>query len=308
MQSSIEPLLELERLGKDNILIQHIKNQQIIKNNLDWDMLRLDLIHPICSGNKLFKLKYYLIDAIAKKYKIVKTFGGAWSNHIVATAFLANSCGLKSIGIIRGEEPKVWSQTLLQAKEYGMTFDFISRSEFSNYQNNNNNNNNDDIYTIPQGGSGTLGVKGAAEISFCADLNNYSHIICACGTGTMFAGLVHASQSFHKCIGISVLKNPELISEVKSLLSNFPEKRNYTILNDYHWGGYAKKDNKLLDFMNQFYNNNKIPTDFIYTAKMVYAIEELINKGFFKPGSKILSIHSGGLQGNNSIKNGILVF
>ena len=305
MQSSIELLLEIERIGKDNILMQTIKNQEIIKNNLEWDMLRLDLIHPICSGNKFFKLKYYLEDAITKKQKTVKTYGGAWSNHIVATAFLANYCGLKSIGIIRGEEPKVWSKTLLHAKEFGMDFEFVSRSEFSNYQNQVEDN---DIYTIPQGGFGTLGVKGAAEIALCTDYNQYSHIICACGTGTMLAGLIHASQPSQKCIGISVLKNPELHFEVEQLLSYFPKKTNYIVLNNYHFGGYAKKNNSLLDFINQFYNNHNIPTDFIYTAKMVYAIENLIENGFFKSGSKILSIHSGGLQGNGSLKNGTLDF
>ena len=305
MQLSIELLLELERTGKDNILTQSIKNQQIIKNNLEWDMLRLDLIHPICSGNKLFKLKYYLLDAITKKHKIIQTFGGAWSNHIVATAFLANQCGLKSIGIIRGEEPKVWSQTLLQAKEYGMLFQFISRSEFPNYQNQVVDN---DIYTIPQGGFGTLGVKGASEILNCADFNHYTHIICACGTGTMLAGLVNASKPSQKCIGISVLKHPELILEVDQLLLNFPEKKNYTIVQDFHWGGYAKINRDLIDYMNLFYQDYGVPTDFTYTAKMVYAIEEMMKVGYFKEGSKILSIHSGGLQGNNSLKKGTLNF
>jgi len=305
MQLSIELLLELERTGKDNILTQSIKNQQIIKNNIEWDILRTDLIHPICSGNKLFKLKYYLLDAITKKHKIVQTFGGAWSNHIVATAFLANHCGLKSIGIIRGEEPKVWSQTLKQAKVYGMSFQFISRSEFSNDQ---NLFVNDDIYSIPQGGSGILGVKGASEISYCTDFNHYTHIICACGTGTMLAGLVNASQPSQKCIGISVLKHPELIVEVDQLLMNFPEKRNYTIIQDFHWGGYAKKNQDLIDYMNHFHQDYGVPTDFTYTAKMVYAIEEMIKVGYFKEGSKILSIHSGGLQGNNSLKKGTLNF
>jgi len=186
-----------------------------------------------------------------------------------------------------------------------MSFQFISRSEFSNDQ---NLFSNDDIYSIPQGGSGILGVKGASEISYCTDFNHYTHIICACGTGTMLAGLVNASLPSQKCIGISVLKHPELIVEVDQLLLNFPEKRNYTIVQDFHWGGYAKKNQDLIDYMNHFYQDYGVPTDFTYTAKMVYAIEEMIKVGYFKEGSKILSIHSGGLQGNNSLKKGTLNF
>jgi len=193
----------------------------------------------------------------------------------------------------------------LQAKKYGMELEFVSREDFSNHQNLSTTQN---TYTIPQGGIGSLGVKGAAEIALYVDLKRYTHIFCACGTGTMFAGLIQSSQTLQQCIGISVLKHPELILEVDELLSNFTEKRNYTILNNYHWGGYAKKNKNLFDFMNQFYNNYKIPTDFIYTAKMVYAIEDLIQSGYFKSGSKILSIHSGGLQGNISIKKGTLNF
>lgn len=305
MHLSIEQLFDLERNRKNIILTQPIKSDQIIKNNIEWDMLRTDLIHPICSGNKFFKLKYYILDAINQNIGIIRTYGGAWSNHIVASAFFANQCGLQSIGIIRGEEPTIWSSTLMQAKEYGMQLIFVPRSTFSSYQ---ELHVNPAIYDIPQGGVGFLGVKGAAEMALLCVFERYTHIVCACGTGTMFAGLIHASQPHQQCIGIPVLKNPEMMQEVNALLVNFPQKNNFNLLHNYHWGGYAKKNQQLLDYMNDFYSKTTIPTDIIYTSKMVYAIEDLLKINYFKHGSKILSIHSGGIQGNNSLKRGTLFF
>jgi len=305
MHLSIEQLFDLERNRKNIILTQPIKNQQFTRINMEWDMLRADLIHPICSGNKFFKLKYYILDAIDKQMGIIRTYGGAWSNHIVATAYLANQCGLQSIGVIRGEEPPQWSSTLKQAQEYGMQLIFVPRAEFSSYQ---QQYYSEAIYEIPQGGVGLLGVKGAAEMALYCNFEQYTHIICACGTGTMLAGLVHASQNHQQCIGIPVLKHPELVQEIRVLLKDVHPKNNFNLLYDYHWGGYAKKNQQLLDYMNDFYNRTTIPTDIIYTSKMVYAIEDLLKNNYFKPGSKILSIHSGGIQGNNSLKKGTLFF
>lgn len=274
------------------------------------DVLRLDLLHPVISGNKWFKLKEYITEA-KKAEKILLTFGGPYSNHIVATAAAANNEGLKSVGIIRGDETRTLSTTLVRAKEYGMQLFYTSREAYKNklipsavydkYPPH-------ELYVIPEGGYGALGVAGAAAILRENDTHSYSHFLVATGTGTTLAGIVSACGMQQQVIGVSVLKgNFSLQNEVASLLPQAKEN-SYGLLHEYHFGGYAKHNNELLTFMNNFYERTGIPTDFVYTGKAFYAAFDLLSKNKFSATDRILLIHTGGLQGNASLPKGTLIF
>ena len=275
------------------------------KKEIEVTILRLDKIHSIISGNKWFKLRYYLEEAKQQKKKKIVTFGGAYSNHIVATAAACKMNRLKSIGIIRGEEVSGLSPTLSQAKEMGMQLFFISRE---NYRNKiiPDEVRNDDHYLINEGGFGEKGAKGAATILDHCEKDNFSHYCCAVGTGTMMAGLINASLAGQSVIGISVMKNNFELEE--NIISLITKETNYRLIHDYHFGGYAKYTKTLIRFMNEFYRQTFIPSDFVYTGKLFYAISDLIEKNYFLPRSRLLIIHSGGLQGNVSLGNGTLIF
>jgi 1-aminocyclopropane-1-carboxylate deaminase len=275
------------------------------------DVFRLDLIHPVISGNKWFKLKKYLSETQSLGKKTVLTFGGAYSNHIVAIAAVTKKNALKSIGIIRGEKPTIPSHTLQDAASYGMDLYFVSREEykkktiptevFERYD-------QTDIYIINEGGYGEKGVEGAKDILKQIDFLPYTHIIDAVGTGTTIAGLIESSSKYQTVIGISSLKNNfSLDQEIKTFLSEENKKR-LTLIHDYHFGGYAKYSKKLIDFMNDWYRLTGIPSDFVYTGKLFFAVSDLIEKKYFPSESKLLIIHSGGVQGNQSLPNGTLIF
>lgn len=268
-------------------------------------ILRLDKVHPVISGNKWFKLQYYLKEAKEQDKKRIVTFGGAWSNHIVATAAACQMMQLASAGIIRGEEPGSYSPALLQAKKYGMQLHFISREEYAEKKLPATLMNDKD-YLVAEGGFGQPGVKGAATI-LDYTTQDFTHCCCAVGTGTMMAGLTGAITAGQQLIGISVLKNNYQLNEsVRSLVPD--ETKKWQIIHDYHFGGYAKHQPALINFMNECYRQTGIPTDFVYTGKLFYAVNDLAQKGFFPRGSRLLLIHSGGLQGNNSLEKGTLIF
>lgn len=275
------------------------------KKNINAAVLRLDKIHPVISGNKWFKLQYYIKEAKEQQKKKVITFGGAYSNHIVAAAAACKLNGLSSAGIIRGEEPTVFSPTLMQAKEYGMQLYFTSRENYiekkvpGELQ-------SEEYYFIPEGGYGKRGAEGASGIlEYCK--KDFTHCCCAVGTGTMMAGIIKAVVPDQKVIGISVMKNnPELEQNVQALISE--ERKEWQIIHDYHFGGYAKHKPALISFMNEFYRQTNIPSDFVYTGKLFYAIDDMIKNNFFPPESRLLLIHSGGMQGNISLNKGTLIF
>jgi 1-aminocyclopropane-1-carboxylate deaminase len=295
------------------IPVESFKLPEFDEKNIEADVLRLDKIHPVVSGNKWFKLKNYILDAAQKEYKTIVTFGGAYSNHIIATAWAAREGGFESIGIIRGEEPPQLSYTLELCREYGMKLQFISREL---YQDLRQADLHQDFmkripgaYIIPEGGQGLPGIKGSEEILQLVEKNKYSHILCAIGTGTMFTGLANAMNPGQWLVGISVLKGmPDLLKQFQPYFDD-PQKINHCLIQyEYHFGGYAKRKPGLIDFMNRIYTETAIPTDFVYTGKMFYAAIDLITKNYFQAGSKLLFIHSGGLQGNLSLSPGILNF
>lgn len=275
---------------------------------VESSILRLDKLHPIVSGNKWFKLRYYIEDAIANKATTIASFGGPYSNHLVALAFAAKENNLKSIGYVRATKEDTLTPSLQEALAYGMQLEFMGRTHFQAIKNDllKANNKENAVYFIDEGGYGELGAKGAATIlnEYCKD---YTTIIAAVGTGTMIAGLIQAAAPHQNIIGIPVLKNEKSIeSEIKTLLKD--STKQFTLLHNFHQGGYAKTNPALIAFMNQLWETEKIPSDIVYTGKLLMAVEILLKENYFKAGSKILVIHSGGLQGNRSLPAGTLLY
>jgi 1-aminocyclopropane-1-carboxylate deaminase len=272
---------------------------------IEADILRLDKIHPVVSGNKWFKLKYHLQEALRQQRKGIVTFGGAFSNHIVATAYAAKLAGLESTGIIRGEAPAFLSHTLKDAASYGMQLVFTPREAYRNMTEKGFTGEQATdyagLYYIPEGGAGELGERGSSEILALADIHAYTHIICAIGTATMFTGLANGSRMHQHIIGVPVLKGMENLAEQLKDRINATRLPYCHLLFDYHFGGYAKKNKQLFAFMNECYNQTGVPTDFVYTGKLLFAVDDLIKKNYFPSGSRLLVVHSGGLQGNLSL-------
>jgi len=294
-------------LNLTEIPIQKLHSLSI--NGVETSILRLDLVHPIISGNKWFKIKFYLEEAIKYNKYGIMSFGGAYSNHIVALAFACNKRGLKSIGFIRGEKPAQLSPTLIAAASYGMELHFISREKYNNKNNLFKEFDIQNWLLVNEGGYGTLGAEGAATITELFEQNSYSNIICSVGTGTMIAGIIKRANEHQQILGISALKNNfSILNEMESLLTETDKKKNYFINHEYHFGGYAKHTKLLINFMNNLWKIEQLKTDMVYTGKLLFATTELINNKYFKPKSNILIIHSGGLQGNSSLSNGQLLF
>lgn len=273
------------------------------------DLLRLDVLHPIVSGNKFYKLQFYIADATNNGFSTVASFGGPYSNHIVALAFTAKEAGLKSIGYIRTNADEPITPSMAEAKGYGMELVYLGRTDFQTKKASvlQTNDAKSDTYFIDEGGYGVIGVKGAATILTEQDSAQYDYIVCAIGTGTMLAGIVHAALPHQKVIGIPVLKNEGSIeAEINALLID--KNRPYTLLHQFHQGGYAKTNPTMIDFMNRLWDTEKIPTDIVYTSKLLFGVEQLINENYFEKDTSILVLHSGGLQGNRSLPVGTLKF
>ncbi len=278
------------------ILTQEI---QLNSNKISVSIRREDLIHPIVSGNKFRKLKYNLLEAKAKNQQTLLTFGGAYSNHIAAVAFAGKEHGFKTIGIIRGDELESKideNPTLKFAQECGMQFEFVTREDYRHKTEvpflENLKQKYGVFYLVPEGGTNEFAIKGCEEILTEAD-SQYDYICCAIGTGGTISGIINSILPHQKVLGFPALKGDFLKDEIR----NFAKNDNWELINDYHFGGYGKVNPELIGFMNQFYAENKVPLDPIYTAKMVFGVMDLIEKGYFPENSKILLIHTGGLQG-----------
>jgi D-cysteine desulfhydrase len=289
---------------------QSIHDKLFASKGIEADVLRLDLIHPEVSGNKWFKLKYYLSEAISHNKTGMVSFGGAYSNHLVAMAFACHEYGMTSAAIIRGDEAQIDNSSIQQMKQYGMKLVFVNRTAYRDKDKLINEflAEHAGFQYVPEGGQGPQGVRGAAEIMQLAE-KKYTHIICAVGTGTTIAGIINGSAANQQVTGISSLKIPdEGENALLTYISQNTSRNNYSIVFNYHFGGYAKKTGELISFMNELYQNEKIPTDFVYTGKLFYATYDMTKKDNFPPGSALLIIHSGGLQGNRSLSAGILDF
>ncbi|TDO96528.1 1-aminocyclopropane-1-carboxylate deaminase/D-cysteine desulfhydrase [Flavobacterium sp. 245] len=268
-------------------------------NDISLTIKREDLIHPFVSGNKFRKLKYNLLQAKAENKKTLLTFGGAFSNHIAAVAFAGKEQGFKTIGIIRGDElfDKIEANpTLKFAQENGMEFEFVSREDYRLKSKTSFleklKSKFGDFYLVPEGGTNELAVKGCEEILTDEDAS-FNYVCCAVGTGGTISGLINSALPNQKILGFPALKGDFLNDEIRI----FAEKDNWNLISDYHFGGYGKINLELIEFINAFFEETKVPLDPIYTGKMVFGVIDLISKNYFPANSKILLIHTGGLQG-----------
>jgi 1-aminocyclopropane-1-carboxylate deaminase len=281
-------------------VLQEICTQELkLSNTISVFIRREDLIHPFISGNKFRKLKYNLLQAKTENQETLLTFGGAFSNHIAAAAFAGNEQGFKTIGIIRGDEleSKISvNPTLKFAQECGMQFKFITREDYRHKTEpkfiENLKKEFGNFYLVPEGGTNMLAVKGCQEILSIED-STYDFVCCSVGTGGTVSGLINSVLPHQKVLGFPALKGDFLKEEIRKFAFN----DNWELITDYHFGGYGKVKTELIDFINRFYLENKIPLDPIYTGKMVFGVMDLIGKNYFPEHSKILLIHTGGIQG-----------
>ena len=272
----------------------HIENASI-----SISIKREDLLHQIISGNKFRKLKYNLKEAIKQKKSKLVTFGGAFSNHILAVAAAGKELGFETIGIIRGDElaDKILENpTLFKAQKLGLKFKFVDREMYRN------KNEIDfrrrlelefqDFYLLPEGGTNELAIQGCEEILTDLD-NDFDFICCPVGTGGTISGIINCSKESQQVLGFPALCGDFLKEDIRK----FATKSNWNLITDYDFGGYAKVSDELIRFMNDFYSKYNILLDPIYTGKMMFGVMDLIEKDFFPKNSRILVIHTGGLQG-----------
>ena len=262
-------------------------------------MLREDLVGGMVPGNKARKLKYNILQAQKQGATTLLSFGGAYSNHIVALAAAGKQFGFKTVGMIRGEElGDKWQQnpTLMQAAGYGMHLEFISRAAYRQKESSEFldtlKTRWSSVYIIPEGGTNALAIQGCKEI-LNSNTAEYNYICAPVGTGGTLAGIIEASNADQKILGFSALHGNFLETE----LCKLTQKRNWKLHGEYSFGGYAKINQQLITFINEFKNQYQIGLDPVYTAKMVYGIFEMIKAGNFSENSRILAVHTGGLQG-----------
>lgn len=287
--------------------LQKIENELTRKFNVQLFIKRDDLIHQEISGNKWRKLKYNIKQAAYENKKTILTFGGAFSNHITATAKACAVFGFKSIGIIRGEEYFPLNKSLQFAKDCGMQLFYLDRE---NYKSKNIASflsqslfAENDIYFLPEGGANELAVKGCAEIvdeihtQLAEDNNkNFDFICCACGTGTTLTGIASNLKSHQQAIGIAVLKYDKLQEEI---LQNNPNLSSSISIFNYPFGGYAKTSPQLIQFIKEFYTAHHILLDYVYTGKMMFGVFDLLSKNYFPKNSTIVVVHTGGVMNAN---------
>lgn len=284
---------------KTTILEITTQKIQLPNSSIQLFIRREDLIHPFVSGNKFRKLKYNLIQAKKENQTTLLTFGGAFSNHIAAVAFAGKDNGFKTIGVIRGDE--LTSQinqnpTLKFACECGMEFHFVTRESYRQKDTvdfiQELKKKYNDFYLVPEGGTNDLAVRGCSEILTVADAE-YDFICTAVGTGGTISGIINSAFPHQKVLGFPSLKGDFLQKDIRK----FAQNDNWGLISEYHFGGYGKVTNELIQFINLFYIENKIPLDPIYTGKMVFGVIDLIQNNYFPENSKILMIHTGGIQG-----------
>ncbi len=258
---------------------------------------RDDLIHPEISGNKWRKLKFNVAEAKNQNKNNILTYGGAFSNHIYATAAACKLLGMQSVGVIRGNNFKTLSHTLQFAESCGMKLKFTSREEFETRRNVEFKEalhlEFGDFFDVPEGGANALGVKGCEEVVAEIDIP-YDMVAVACGTATTFRGIVNQLPETKTALGFPALRHNGSLNDAMAGVG----KANWQFVDDYHFGGYAKVTDELRTFWKEFRQETGIELDLVYTAKMMFGLLDLVGKGYFKPGTTVVAIHTGGLQGN----------
>ena len=277
-------------------------NQKItydLPKGITLEIKREDLLHPFVSGNKFRKLKYNVLQAKAENQSVLLTFGGAFSNHIAAVAYAGKEQGFETIGVIRGDELRdkiSENPTLSFAQECGMRFEFVTREAYRHKTETafieQLQVKFGSFYLVPEGGTNDLAVKGCEEILTEFDAH-FDFVCSAVGTGGTISGLINSALPHQKVLGFPALKGDFLQNEIHKFVNN----KNWELITDYHFGGYGKVTTEFIEWMNWFYAQTGIPVDPIYTGKMVFGVMDLIQRNYFPPKSKILMIHTGGLQG-----------
>ncbi len=291
-------LIKLEKTFTPSILTK-IDDPWLAQYQIELWMKRDDLLHPVISGNKWRKLKYILDHALSLGADTLISMGGAYSNHLHALAYTGKVLGLKTVGLVRGEQPETLTPSLLDMKAWGMELRFVSRSDYRLLRQYKNHHDLPGIeprqYWLPEGGASGLALKGVAEL--VAEIAiSYDTICLPCGTGTTLAGIVDAAPEQVSVLGFAALKSAGfLTAEVAAMLSH--PRNNWRINLDYHFGGFAKSNAELSAFIEDFELKTTLPLEPVYTGKMMYAIYDLIKKDYFKPGQRIIAVHTGGLQG-----------
>lgn len=280
-------------------MISLIQKIELPDSQVSLYIKREDLLHPYVSGNKLRKLKYNISEVKKLGHSKIITFGGAFSNHIAATSYAGFLNNIQTIGVIRGEElESSWhnNPTLKFASDCGMQFKFVTREEYrekeSLYLLQKLEQEFGSFYLLPEGGTNQLAIKGCEEILNPED-ETFDYITVSVGTGGTIAGIINSSCLSQKVLGFPALKGDFLQKDI----CKFTKNNNWDLVTDYHFGGYAKTSSKQISFINEFFTKYKIPLDPIYTSKMVFGVLDKIEEGYFPVGSKILMIHTGGLQG-----------
>lgn len=283
--------------------IEEIQHNIFKEKNIRFFIKREDLLDPVVSGNKFRKLKYNIAEAKLQSNNTLLTFGGAYSNHIHALAYAGKKSGFKTIGIIRGEKIEPFNATLSDAASFGMQLEFISREAYrdktSEYFMQKLKQKFGNFYVVPEGGSNTLAVKGCEELVYELE-EEYDYVCCSSGTGGTLAGIICGLDGKSQVLGFPALKGAKFLKEDISRLikgQNGKTYDNWRLMTDFHFGGYARFTPELVDFINDFKVKHSIQLDPVYTGKMFYGIFDLAAKDYFKAGSKILAIHTGGLQG-----------
>lgn len=300
------------QINDKNISLVEIIDKILKQKNSRLFVLREDLIHPEISGNKWRKLKYNIGWAKEHNIDTVLTFGGAYSNHIAATAAAGAFYGLKTIGVIRGEETKPLNNTLNLARQNGMQLKYVSRE---NYRNKDQDafiselkKEFGEVFIIPEGGSNSYAVKGCTEILSNIEIE-FDVITCACGTGGTIAGIISSLQN-QEAIGFPALKGAKFLEkDIARLVNDYAvqfnapvKKKNWSLDFNYHFGGYAKIDDKLVAFVKEFRTQHQIPLDLIYTGKMMYGIFDKLKNTDQFDNKTIIAVHTGGIQGNEGFR------
>lgn len=269
----------------------------------DVSMLRLDVIHPIVSGNKWYKLKENILYCLRNGYDTILTFGGGYSNHLVATAKAAQYYGLNAVGIVRGDYRDNPTPTLRNCKNYGMIIKYVSYDEYKKKDDESwqkeLSNEYSCAFIIPEGGDNDLGRKGAEEIANYIP-EEFTHVCVSVGSGTIYAGVLKYMDK--EVRGYAPMKGGAYLKNEIVHIEDLSGKK-INITDAWHFGGFGKHTDELIYFMNDFHEINNIPLDVVYTSKMMYGVREQIKKGFFPEDAKILCIHTGGLQGNSTLRD-----
>ena len=291
-----------------NVVLQPLSKFWYLKKVAAIDMLRLDLLHPVVSGNKWYKLRLNMDHAKNNGYKTIVTSGGGYSNHLIATAYAAKRFGLQSVGIVRGKYD-VLTPTLVDCQAQGMELIFVTQEDYKNQHQPEWAEklvaHFDEVFIIPEGGANERGRTGAGLITRFIT-SDYTHVMIDVGTGTTLTGIRNNLTTSQQIFGFVPMKQGAyLASHIREHLLPAQDK-NWQLLDKWHFGGFGKWNAELLAFMNDFYRENKIPLDVVYASKMMYGLKEMLDDNCFNSSDRLLCIHSGGLQGNISVRDQLI--